>query len=449
MQHAVFEIGLAIALMAAATIIAGRLKLSVVPMLILMGLAVGPHMPHIGMLDFRFIESKPLIDFLGRLGIIFLLFSLGLEFSVGRLVRAGRSIVVASATYIGINLTLGLSFGWLAGFPIREVMVIAGIMTTSSSAIVAKVVIDLRRSARPESGLILGVTMSEDVFLALYIAVISGFVIYHSVPGVGVIVSVIVPLVFLLSIFFMGRYSAPHLNRRLGRLADDAFLLLVIAVLLLVAGLGEAAGITEAIVALLMGLLVAETGHAQRMQRLASPLRELFGAFFFFSFGLNIDPFELGGAALLAAAGAMVTIGGNVTAGMIAGRLSGLRPSACTTVGLTLISRGEFAIVMASLATLGGLLPIIQPFAALYVIILSILGPILARESDSIYQTLYRFVTFINTRGGRRPQSVAEVDPSDSGDAQSGQETPVGEKDNRDVKRPSSGAGNSGRYGVP
>ena len=436
MQHAVFEIGLAIALMAAATIIAGRLKLSVVPMLILIGLAVGPHMPHIGMLDLRFIESKSLIDFLGRLGIIFLLFSLGLEFSVGRLVRAGRSIVVASTIYIGINLTLGLSFGWVAGFPIREVLVIAGIMVTSSSAIVAKVVIDLRRSARPESGLILGVTMSEDVFLALYIAIVSGFVLYHSVPGVGIVTSVIAPLVFLLSIFLVGRYSAQHLNRRLGRLADDAFLLLVIAVLLLVAGLGEAAGITEAIVALLMGLLVAETGHAQRMQPLASPLRELFGAFFFFSFGLNIDPFALGGAALLAIAGAVVTIGGNITAGIIAGRLTGLRPSACITVGFTLISRGEFAIVVASLATSGGLLTIIQPFTALYVLILSILGPILARESDNIYQALNRFVTFINTRGGRRPQSVAEANPPDSGEVQSGQDAPVRDKDSLDIERP-------------
>lgn len=438
MQYAVFEIGLAIALMAAATLIAGRLKLSVIPLLILIGLAVGPHMPHVGMLDLRFIESKSLIDFLGRLGIIFLLFSLGLEFSVGRLVRAGGSIVVGSIIYIGITVILGFSFGWVAGFPIREVLVIVGIMLSSSSAIVAKSVIDLRRSARPESGLILGITMTEDVALALYIAIVSGFVVYHAVPGVGVIVSVIVPLVFLLSIILVGRYSARFLNRRLGRLADEAFLLLVVAVLFVVAGLGEAAGITEAIVALLMGLVVAETGHAQRMQRLASPLRELFGAFFFFSFGLNIDPLELGGAAVLAVGGAAVTIGGAITSGIIVGQLLRLRASARLTVGLTLISRGEFSIVVASLATSAGLLTVIQPFAALYVLVLSILGPILARESDSIYQALYRFVTFVNTRGGRRPQPAAEVDSPDSDDAQSGKDVPVAEKNSRDVESPSS-----------
>ncbi len=111
-------------------------------------------MPHFGLLDLRFIDSKPIIDFMGRLGVLFLLFYLGLEFSLGRLLRAGYSIATAGTIYIVINLMLGLLFGWVLGWPTREILVVAGITTISSSAIVAKVITDLRRSARPETGLI-------------------------------------------------------------------------------------------------------------------------------------------------------------------------------------------------------------------------------------------------------------------------------------------------------
>jgi CPA2 family monovalent cation:H+ antiporter-2 len=179
-EHLVFEIGLAALLMAMATWLASRLKLPVVPLLIIIGLVVGPHLPHFGLLDLRFIESKPIIDFMGRLGMLFLLFYLGPEFSLGRLLRAGYSIAVSGTIYIVINLTLGLLFGWGLGWPVREIMVVAGITTISSSAIVAKVITDLRRSARPETGLILGIIMFEDVFLAAYMALVSGFVLHGS-----------------------------------------------------------------------------------------------------------------------------------------------------------------------------------------------------------------------------------------------------------------------------
>jgi CPA2 family monovalent cation:H+ antiporter-2 len=153
MEHLIFELGLAVLLTALATYVANKFKLSPVPLLIIIGLVVGPHMPHFGLLDLRFIDSKPIIDYMGRLGVLFLLFYLGLEFSLGRLLRAGYSITISGSIYIAINLTLGLLFGLALGWPAREILVVAGITTISSSAIVAKVITDLRRSARPETGL--------------------------------------------------------------------------------------------------------------------------------------------------------------------------------------------------------------------------------------------------------------------------------------------------------
>jgi CPA2 family monovalent cation:H+ antiporter-2 len=94
---------------------------------------------------------------MGRIGVLFLLFYLGLEFSVGKLIKSGRSIAVGGSIYILINFTLGLLYGYLTGNPLLEVLIIAGIITISSSAIVAKVLVDLKRTANPETELILGI----------------------------------------------------------------------------------------------------------------------------------------------------------------------------------------------------------------------------------------------------------------------------------------------------
>jgi len=380
----VFQIGLAIALMAVATIVAGRLKLSVVPFLIVIGLVVGPHAPHVGPLDFRFVQSKELIDFMAHLGVLFLLFYLGLEFPTSRLFAAGRSVIIALAVSVTLNLALGLLFGHSLGLPIRETLVVGGIFLCSSTTIVAKIILDLRRTARPETRLILGITMGEDVVVVLYIALVSGLVLYGTASVAGAATALVMALSFVILLLILGRPLARSLSSWLGRLSEEAFLLIVFAGLFLVAGLARTLGLAEALGALLMGLVVAEAGQTVRMQRLALPFRDFFGAFLFFSFGLSIDPMTLRGAAGLAVVGAALTVVSSLVVGVIAGRVAGLPRLAGVRLGLTIVSRAEYSIVMAALARAGGLLPFIQPFTALYVLILSIVGPILAKESDRL-----------------------------------------------------------------
>jgi CPA2 family monovalent cation:H+ antiporter-2 len=118
------------------------------------------------------------------------------------------------------------------------------------------------------------------------------------------------------------------------------------------------------------------------------PFRDFFGALFFFGFGLTIDPFGLGGAVWPALGAVALTIIGNVAAGVLAGRSAKLSMAASLNIGLTIVSRGEFSIIMANLAKAGGLSPVLQPFAALYVLILAVLGPLLTKESERIYGLL-------------------------------------------------------------
>lgn len=384
MDHRVFEIGLALSLMAGAAILAARLHFTNVPILILTGMAVGPHAPKVGLLDFRFIESAEIIAFMGRLGVLFLLFYLGLEFSVSRLIKSGRTILTGGSIYISINFLIGVAYPLLFGLPLKEVLIMAGITTITSTAIVAKVLVDLRRTANPETELILGMIMFDDVFLAIYLTLMSGIVLGGATTFGGTMLTMGFALAFILGMLGLGRLATPLLNRALRITSEETFLLVIFAGLFMVAGFGETLKVAEAIGALLFGMVLAETEHMGRIERLIIPFRNYFGALFFFSFGLTINPYALGGAVWMALGAVVLTILGNVTAGMLAGWRAGLSRRQSLTIGLTIVSRGELSIVVAKLAEAGNLLPILQPFAALYILIMAILGPLLTKESDRI-----------------------------------------------------------------
>jgi CPA2 family monovalent cation:H+ antiporter-2 len=386
MDHLVLQVGLALMLIAVAVWLAAKLRISNVPFLILIGMAVGPHAPQLGALDFRFIESAPLITFMGRLGVLFLLFYLGLESSVTRLIQAGRSIFTGGTIYIAINFVAGLAYAYLTGFSLIEMLAVAGITTISSSAIVAKILFDYRRTANPEAELILGITMYEDVFLAVYLSLLSGIILSGASSFMGVLSSAGLALGFIVGFIVLGRWATPFLNRLLRISSNEVFLIVVFACLLLLAGAGELIHVAEAIGALLLGLILGETEHSGRLEKLVVPFRDLFGAVFFFSFGLSVDPFSLGGAVWLAVGAALLSLVAVVVAGQLAAKSAGLSGATSFNVGLTLLGRGEFSIIVAKLAGVGGLLPVIQPFAALYVLILATFAPLMAKESERIYE---------------------------------------------------------------
>jgi CPA2 family monovalent cation:H+ antiporter-2 len=407
MDHLILEVGLALALIAVAVSIAAKLRFSNVPFLILIGMAVGPHAPQFSVFDFRFIESAPLIAFMGHIGVLFLLFYLGLESNVTRLIQAGRSIFVGGTIYIGINFTAGLAYAYLAGFSPTEMLIIAGITTISSSAIVAKILFDYRRTANPETELILGITMYEDVFLAVYLSLLSGIVLSGATSLKGVLSSAGLALGFIVGLIILGRWATPLLNWLFRISSNEVFVVVVFACLFLLAGLGETIHVAEAIGALLLGLILGETEHSERLERLVVPFRDFFGGIFFFSFGLTVDPFSLGGSVWLAIGAALLSVFGVALAGQLAGRSAGLSGATSFTVGLTLLGRGEFSIIVAKLAQSGGMLPLIQPFAALYVLILATFAPILAKESDRIYTFFGKFL--------RRRQKVEDDDLGEAG----------------------------------
>jgi len=407
MEHLVLDFGLALALIGIAVSLAAKLRLSNVPFLILIGMAVGPHAPQIGIFDFRFISSAPLIEFMGRVGVLFLLFYLGLESNVSRLIQAGRSIFIGGSIYIVLNFVVGIAYAYLTGFSPKETLIVAGITTVSSSAIVAKILFDYRRTANPETELILGITMFEDVFLAVYLSLLSGIVLSGATSFGGVLSSAGLALGFIVGLIVVGRWVTPLLNKLLRISSNEVFVIVVFAALFVFAGLGETIHVAEAIGALLLGLILGETEHSGRLEKLVVPFRDFFGAIFFFGFGLTVDPFGLGGAVMLSIGAALLSLVGVIIAGQLAGKVAGHPAATSFNVGLTLLGRGEFSIIVAKLAEAGGLLPLIQPFAALYVLILATFAPLLAKESERIYTFVERVLN--RFRRPRRNGELSEV----------------------------------------
>ena len=408
MDHMIFEVGTALMLIALASLLAGKLKFSIIPFLIVLGMIVGPHAPQIGILDFRFIESQEIIEFLGRVGVLFLLFYLGLEFSVQKLIKSGKNIVYGGSVYVLLNFSLGLAYGFLFGMPLYETLIIAGMLSVSSSAIVAKVLVDLRRTGNSETELILGMILFDDIFLAVFLSVMSGLLLSGGTTVGAALISVSISIGYMMLFFLVARKGTPLLNRMLNIKSSEIFIIVIFSALFFIAGFSETLHVAEAIGALLLGLALSETEHSKRIEQLVVPFRDFFGAIFFFSFGLSIDPGTLMDAFWMAIGAVILTILCNYVAGMMAGRHAGLSHKSSTNIGLTVMARGEFTIIVANLGISAGLAPILKPFSALYVLVLAILGPLLTKESKHIYKGLNKVFKW-NEPGKKTVKPAAKV----------------------------------------
>ena len=190
--------------------------------------------------------------------------------------------------FLGLNVPAGIALGFAFGWGDREALVIAGAVAISSSAIVTKLLTELRRLGNRETPLILGIVVVEDVFLALYLAVVQP--ILSDASGTEILVSIASAFGFLIGFALIARFASGLVRRLLDAESDELLIVCVVGLVVLAAGVAEEVGVSDAIAALLVGLVVAETGLTRRVEHLVLPLRDTFGAIFFFVFGVSIQP---------------------------------------------------------------------------------------------------------------------------------------------------------------
>lgn len=362
------ELGLAIVGLAVLARIANRFGFSSIPLYLLAGLAFGNG----GLAPLPLSENFIRIG--AEIGVLLLLFMLGLEYTGEELKRNLRLALPDGIVDFVANFTPGFAAGVLLGWKPLPAVLLGGVTYISSSGVVAKILAELGRMNYPETPLVLSVLVLEDLAMALYLP-LTGVVLAGGGTGRMVVsVSIAVGLVILV-LFVALRYGS-RLSRLAAHQSDEVVLLTTFGVVLLVAGIAQRFQVSAAIAAFLVGIAVSGP-IAEQSRRLVAPLRDLFAATFFFFFGLEVDPAALAPAIPAALALAGVTAITKILTGILAAGRAELGWQAGVRTGILLVPRGEFSIVIAGLGS--AIEPELAPFSAAYVLLLAVIGPVLAR----------------------------------------------------------------------
>ena len=372
---AFIEIGALILGLALLSRLAGRFGLTVVPLFLLAGLAMGEG----GVIQLD--VTLEFFEIAAEIGVLLLLFALGLEYSESELRSGLRSGVAPGVVDMLLNATPGVAAGFLLGWDPLAAVLLGGITWITSSGVVSKVLSDLGRLGFRETPAVLNLLVIEDLAMAVYLPVVAALIVGGSATAMAT--SVTIALIAVTVILL----AALRYGRRLSDLvvggSDEAFLLTVFGITLLVAGLAQELEVSGAIGAFLVGL--ALSGQAElRANTLVSPLRDLFAATFFLFFSFQIDPADLVGVAVPALLLAVVTMFTKIATGWYAAGRTGAGPKGRMRAGTVLVARGEFSIVIAALGSslLDG--PDLGALAAGYVLITAIVGPLAAKFSDQV-----------------------------------------------------------------
>jgi monovalent cation:H+ antiporter-2, CPA2 family len=368
------ELGVIVLVLGLLANTAARIGLSAIPLFLLAGLLLGEGGVHDLGASLEFIEAA------GELGVLLLLLMLGLEFSAAEFTASMRRHAPSGIVDLALNAPVGFVAGLLLGYEWQACLALAGITWISSSGIVARLLSDLQRTGFRETPAVLSVLVLEDiamaVFLPLLVVALAGGTALAAALAVGAALGVV------LTVLLASRHLGHHLGRILGHDDDEQVLLRVLGLMLVVAGLTYLVDASAAVGAFLVGLAIP-TGTAERARDVLRPLRDLFAALFFLSFGLETPPAELGPVLPVALALVVATSLTKIGTGVYAAGRDGVGPRGRVRAGAALTARGEFSIVIAGLAVSAGYSEI-GPLASAYVVMLGILGPLLARFADTL-----------------------------------------------------------------
>jgi CPA2 family monovalent cation:H+ antiporter-2 len=323
--------------------------------------------------------SEDFVHVGAEIGVILLLFMLGLEYSGDELRANLRTGLMAGAMDFALNFPPGVIAATLLGWGPLASVLLGGVTYITSSGIVARVLAELGRLNYPETPTILSILVLEDLAMAVFLPVVAALLI-----GEGVLagtISVTVALITVGIVLLIALRYGQTVSRIMAHPSDEVVLLSTFGIVLVVAGITQRLHVSAAIGAFLVG--VALSGPlVNQTHRMLGPLRDLFAALFFLFFGLEIDPKTLPPVLGPAAALAVVSAATKILTGWLAARRAGVDSPGRLRAGAALAARGEFSVVIAGMGL--SLEPQLGPLAAAYVLLLAVAGPILVRLTPGI-----------------------------------------------------------------
>lgn len=327
------------------TLIFKKLKQPLVLGYVVAGFLASPHMTYTPS-----VADTANIQTWADIGVIFLLFALGLEFSFKKIVKVGGAAIIAACTIIFCMILLGVAVGTAFGWQRMDCLFLGGMIAMSSTTIIYKAFDDLGLRKKQFTGLVLSVLILEDILAIVLMVMLSTMAVSNNFEGTEMLTSIAKLLFFLILWFVVGIYLIPGLLMRCRKLMSEETLLIVsLGLCFGMVVMAAHTGFSAAFGAFIMGSILAETVEAESIERLVKPVKDLFGAIFFVSVGMMVDPAMIAEYAFPILAITLAVILGQSLFGTLGVLLAGQPLKTAMQCGFSLTQIGEFAFIIASL----------------------------------------------------------------------------------------------------
>jgi CPA2 family monovalent cation:H+ antiporter-2 len=369
------------------TLLFKKLKQPVVLGYILAGLLVGPYFSLLPT-----ISDKSGVEIWAQIGVIFLLFGLGLEFSFKKLIKVGGTAVVTGVFEVAGMVGLGYLTGRLMNWPVMDSIFLGGIIAISSTTIIIRAFDELNVKAQKFASLVMGVLIIEDLVAVLLMVLLSTLSLSQHFEGAEMLGSVMKLVFFLVLWFISGIFLVPTLLKWARKLLnDETMLVIAVGLCLLMVVLATYAGFSAPLGAFIMGSILAETREAERIERLVNSVKHLFAAVFFVSVGMLIDPALLIKYIVPVLIITAVVIGGKVVNVTLGALISGQPLKQSLQAGMSMAQIGEFSFIIAALGlSLNVTGRYLYPLAVGVSVITTFITPYMIRLSGPFYRVLER-----------------------------------------------------------
>jgi CPA2 family monovalent cation:H+ antiporter-2 len=365
------------------TIIFHRLNQPVVLGYILAGVIIGPHTP-----PFPLITDEERIRILSELGVILLMFSLGLEFSLRKLRQVGKSALITAALEIPLMAWLGYQIGGLFGWGTMDRIFLGAMISIASTTIIVKALAHLGKTRERFAQLIFGILIIEDILAIVMIALLSGIAMTGTLTLADVGETLGRLMIFLVAALVLGLLAVPRLIGYVARFKSNEMLLVTVLGLCFgFALLAAKLGYSVALGAFMIGAVIAEAREIARVEILVEPIRDMFSAIFFVTIGLMINPAALAEYWFAIIVLVIAVVVGKVCACSLGNFVAGNDARTSLRVGMGLAQIGEFSFIIAALGlTLKVTSEFLYPVAVAVSVITTLLTPYLIRNADTVVE---------------------------------------------------------------
>lgn len=367
------------------TLLFKKLKQPLVLGYIVAGFLVSPHMPYI-----MSVVEKNNVQEWADIGVMFLLFSLGLDFSFKKIVKMGIAPIVAAITIVMCMMMLGYTVGMAFSWGHIDCVFLGGMLAMSSTTIIYKAFDDLGLRQQRFASLVMSVLILEDILAIVMMVMLSAIASGGQLAGSDLIFSILKIGFFLILWFVVGIFIVPYFLRSSRRIMTAETLLVVaLGLCCLMAVISKQAGFSEAFGAFVMGSILAETVEAEKIEKIIEPVKNLFGAIFFVSVGMLVDPAVIVDYAVPICALVLTIIVGQAVFGTLGFFLSGQSLHTALRCGFSMAQIGEFAFIIASLGmSMHVIADYLYPVVVTVSVITTFLTPYMIRGAEPVYHFL-------------------------------------------------------------